>query len=365
MTIHVLAELMASCAWPAIARFRETTRTRGALTPHARCACRAWRRRPPAATARTCVSVKPCSSRSRAASPMRWRSSGSRARRSSASASASGVARAARSGPRSRRARSAGFPARRSRPAAARRPQPPVARAARLRRCAPAARRCRRGSTPRAHRPHGPATAPRARRTSPPARRRRSPRRRLAIDRAAQLEPQRRLRARPGARRPASGCRCRCAPPCCPTKAATGVALSGAGSAGNACGSMPAPPSDREAPAGVDAARAQQGEVIRILDQQARRRAPQHRCHQPQRAGVVEPRQAAHPQPRWPQGPASARRRSATARAWRASPPRITGSSPTRCTTSGSSASSTRPIAHADDDLSHRVERRRTDGRSR
>ena len=32
-----------------------------------------------------------------------------------------------------------------------------------------------------------------------------------------------------------------------------------------------------------------------------------------------------------------------------ASPPRITGSSPTRCTTSGSSASSTRPIAHADD----------------
>ena len=47
----------------------------------------------------------------------------------------------------------------------------------------------------------------------------------------------------------------------------------------------------REAPAGVDAARAQQGEVIRILDQQARLRAPQHRCHQPQRAGVVEPRQ--------------------------------------------------------------------------
>ena len=36
----------------------------------------------------------------------------------------------------------------------------------------------------------------------------------------------------------------------CPTKAATGVALFGAGSAGNPCGSMPAPPSTAKRPPG-------------------------------------------------------------------------------------------------------------------
>ena len=86
-----------------------------------------------------------------------------------------------------------------------------------------------------------------------------------------------------------------------PTKAATGTSLRGCGWAGKASESTPAPPRMAKRAPGIDAARAQQRQIVGVLHQQVRGGLAQHRRHQAQRRGTVELQQAARAEAQQPE----------------------------------------------------------------